>query len=120
MMDASGPQTPLRDLETPTFAQQDIFGGNPRVLKDDFAVPMRRVVEAENGKHTADRDALRVGRHEYHGLLPIPVGAVRIGLAHDDEQLAARVAGAGRPPLASIDDIFSAVAKIGAADVGRV
>ena len=46
--------------------------------------------------------------------------AVRVGLAHHDEDLAVRVHRAGRPPLAAVDDVLVAVALDPGGDVGGV
>ena len=54
-------------------------------------------------------DAWRVGRHQNHGLLRMPRG-LRVGLAHDNENGAARVAHARGPPFAAVDHIVVAVA----------
>ena len=45
---------------------------------------------------------------------------VRIGLAHHDRDLAARIADARRPPLAAVDHIMIAVALDRGFDIGRV
>ena len=42
-------------------------------------------------------------------LLLVTAGVVRIGLAHDNGDLAARITHAGGPPLAAIDDVVVAV-----------
>ena len=65
------------------------------------------------------RDARRVHRHQDHRLLLV-AGRGRIGLAHEDQDLAARIAGAGDPPLAAVDDVVVAVADDARLDVGRV
>jgi hypothetical protein len=48
-----------------------------------------------------DGDALGGGGNEDHGLLAVLVLVCGVGLGHDDVDLAARVAGAGRPPFLS-------------------
>ena len=54
-----------------------------------FAMAVRRVVEAHDVQHPMDGDARRVARHEDHGLLVV-CWCIRIGLAHHDQDLAAR------------------------------
>ena len=47
-------------------------------------------------------------------------GRTWVGLAHDDEDGAARVAYARRPPLAAIDDVVVAIAHDGSGNVGGI
>ena len=47
-------------------------------------------------------------------------GAAGSRLAHEDQDPAARIAGAGRPPLAAVDHVVVAVAHDRALDVGRI
>ena len=47
-------------------------------------------------------------------------GGGGIGLAHEDGDFAARIAGAGGPPLAAVDDVLVAVADDAGLDVGGV
>ncbi|MNQ79447.1 hypothetical protein D3C85_943930 [compost metagenome] len=61
-----------------------------------------RVVVAEHRQRTHDLHAGGVGRHQDHRVLLV-ARRVRVGQAHEDEDLAARVAGAGGPPLAAVD-----------------
>ena len=77
------------------------------------------MVIAEHRQMPHDRDARSVARHQDHRLL-LMLGRVRIGLAHEDHDLAARVAGAGSPPFTAVDDVFVAVAVDRALDVGCV
>jgi hypothetical protein len=44
----------------------------------------------------------------------------RAGLAHQDEDLAARIVGAARPPLAAVDHVVVAVALDAAGNVGGI
>jgi len=67
-----------------------------------------------------DADARQPGGHQDHRLLLVARGIVGIGLAHQDVELAARVAGAARPPLAAVDHVMVAVALDAALDVGRI
>ena len=80
---------------------------------------VRGVVIAEHVQHLDDLDAGRVARHDDHRLLAVG-RRVGIALAHQDDDLAARIAHARRPPLAAVDDIVVAVALDAALDVARV
>ena len=61
------------------------------------------------GSMRSMRDARRVHRHQDHRLL-LMRRRVGVALAHEDRDPAARVAGAGDPPLAAVDDVVVAVA----------
>ncbi len=56
-----------------------------------------------------DAHARRVHRHQHHRL-PLVRGGLGIGHAHHDQDPAARVAGAGGPPLAAVEHVVVAVA----------
>ena len=114
-----GPKATLGDLETAALAQQDIRGRYPHVLELDLGVAVRRVVIAEHRQGPEYFDARGVHGHQDHRLLAVLVGR-RIGLAHEDEDLAARIGGARSPPLAAVDDIFVTVAHDAGFDVGGV
>ena len=80
---------------------------------------VRRVVIAEHGERAENGHAFGVERHEDLALLRM-LRAVGIGLAHDDRDFAARIAGAGGPPFAAIDHVMVAVAQNRALDIGGV
>ena len=80
---------------------------------------MRCVVVAENMQRPQHLDARRLRRHQHHALLSV-ARRIGVGAAHDDVDLAARVAGARTPPLATVDHIVIAVALDAAGDVGGV
>ena len=65
------------------------------------------------------RDPRGVARHQDHRLLAVS-GRRRVGLAHEDEEPAARTAGARGPPLAPVEDVGVAVAEDGTLDVGGI
>src|SRR5919197_128485 len=120
VVDASGTQAALRDLEAAALAEQQVGRGHPHVLEQHLAVAVRRVVVAEHLQHADHLDARRVARHDDHRLLLVLVGILRIRLAHEDEDLAARVADPRRPPLVAVDDVVAAVADDRRFDVRRV
>ena len=80
---------------------------------------VRRVVVAEHRQHALDLDPGGVERNEDLRLLLVP-RAARVGLAHDDGDLAARIADARRPPFAAVDHVFVAFAVDRGLDVGGV
>ena len=81
---------------------------------------VRRVVIAEDGERPYDSHSGGVARHEDHRLLLV-ARRIGIGLAHQDEDLAARVHRARGPPLPGVDDIARiALAADRRLDVGRV
>ena len=119
-MDAARAKPPLGDLEASAFTQQDVGGGHAHVLEQHLAMAVRCIVIAEHRQHPLHGHALGIARHQDHGLLLVAVRVVRVGLAHQDQHLAARIADAGGPPLATVDDIFVAVTLDAAGDVGGV
>ena len=120
MVDAPGAQAALGNLEATAFAQQDVLDRHAHVVEQHLGVAKGRVVVV-NQRHVAhDRDAGRVGRHDDHGLLAVPVGVVRVGLAHQDEDFAALVHRARDVPLAAVDDVFITLALNACGDVGCV
>ena len=92
---------------------------HPHVVVDHLGMAVRGVVIAEHVQHLDDLDALGVARHDDHRLLAVG-RRVGIALAHQDDDLAARIAHARRPPLAAVDDVVVAVALDAALDVARV
>src|SRR5438105_2331455 len=89
------------------------------IMRAAFKVK-RRVVVAKDGEGTDDSDPRRVARHQDHRLLLV-ARRVRVGLAHQDENLAARVHRARGPPFARVDDVAAvALAADRGFDVGGV
>ena len=119
-MDAARPQTALRDLEPAALAQNHVRDRHAHVVERHFGVAVRRVIVAEHRQHAHDFHARGVARNQNLRLLQMAVGVVRGGLAHEDQDFAARVAHAGRPPLASVDDVFVPVAHDARLDVRGV
>ena len=106
MMDAPRPEPALRDFEPPALAEDQVFSRHAHVLQDHLG--NGRAARRRNRKRAAWRtivDARRVERHEDLGLLLVRLGR-RVGLAHDDRDLAARIADARRPPFATVDHII--------------
>src|SRR3546814_5916016 len=84
-----------------------------------FCVTMRGMIIAIDGEEPLDLDARRIEVDQDHGLLPVNL-CLRVGFAHQDRELAARIAGPRRPPFASVNDIMLAVAPNGRTNVGSV
>ena len=93
--DCVGPEAEaaLRDLEAATLAEQDVLRGNADVVVDDLGMAGRGVVKAVSEHVAHDTHARRRLRHQDHRLLAVAIGMVGRGLAHHDEELAARIAG---------------------------
>ena len=119
MVDAARAEAALGDLETAALAEQQILRRYAHVAQHHFHMPVRRVVVAEYAERAQHFDAGRIGRYQHHGLLLVHRGR-GIGLAHDDVEPAARIAGAGGVPLAAVDDVAVAVATDRTLDVGRI
>src|SRR5262245_24886674 len=101
MMDAPGPEPTLRDLEAAPLAEEQIARRHAYVLKQNLGMPVRRVVVPEYAEEAHNANAQRVHRHQDYRLLLVRRRG-GIGFAHENANLAARIAGAGGPPLASI------------------
>ena len=119
VVDAPRPEAALRDFEAAAFAEQDAARRHAHVVEADFHVTVRRVVVAEHRQRPQHLDAGRIGRHQDHRLLRV-ARRLRVGLAHEDVDLAARIAGTADPPLAAVDDVVVAVTLDARGDVGRV
>src|SRR5262249_39308762 len=117
MMDAAWPKAALGDLESPSLAEQDVAGGNAHLLPKHLRVPVRRIVEAEYWQQFLDGDARRIQRHQDLRLL-LMARRLRVGLAHQDRDLAAGIADPRRPPFAAVDDIVITVALDPCLDIG--
>jgi hypothetical protein len=109
----------LGDLEAAALTQQDGRLRHAHVVVDDLGVAVRSIVVAEHVQHLDDLDALGVARHHDHRLLAVG-RRIGVALAHQDDDLAARIAHARRPPLAAVDDVAVAVGLDAAFDVARV
>ncbi len=118
-MDAARSEAALRDLEAAALAEDHVVGRHAHVIEHDLGMAVRRVVVAEHAEHALDAHAGRIERHEDHRLLAMAL-RIRIGLAHDDRDPAARIADAGRPPFAPGDDVVPALAPDRGLDVGRI
>ena len=80
---------------------------------------MGRVVETEYGQVTLNGDPRGVRVHQYHRLLLV-TRRIRVGLAHEYDDVAAFVVQARTPPLAAVDHIFVAIPLYPALDIGGV
>mmetsp|Transcript_33357 Transcript_33357/g.99573 ORF Transcript_33357/g.99573 Transcript_33357/m.99573 type:complete len:619 (-) Transcript_33357:565-2421(-) len=113
---ASRAEPRLRHREAAALLVQQVGDRHAHVAEGDLRVAVGRVVVPKHAQHADDIDARRVHRHEHHRLLPPHgrAGGVRFAAGpaaahdptHDDGELAARVARAGRPHLAPVDDVL--------------
>ena len=120
VMDAAGPEAPLRDFESAPLAQKDVADRHAHVVEDDLGSSIRHAVEAQHGQRSHNPDARRVFGNENHRLPGVAVRAGRVRLSHEDNDLATGVRRAGGVPFAAVDDIISAVPNDRAGYVGRV
>src|SRR5688572_5833551 len=115
MVDAPRAETRLADEESSAFLPKEVLGRDADILERDLAMSMARVV-SEHRQRAFDRDSGGVHRDENQAVLEV---LVRLGIAQPEEEtdLATRVRGAGRPPLASIDNVVVTVAGDRAGEV---
>jgi hypothetical protein len=99
VVDTARAETTLNDFETAAFTKDHVASGNADVLKCNVAVTVGCVVEAHDGQHAVHGDTGNVVGDEDDGLLLVLVTIVWVGLAEDDEDLAARVTNARGPPF---------------------
>jgi hypothetical protein len=84
------PEAALGNLETAALTEDHVAERHLHVVEHDFRVAVRRIIIAEDRQHAYHVDAGRICFDENLGLLPVLV-AFGISLAHDDQDLAARV-----------------------------
>ncbi len=118
VVDPAGAEPGLRDGEPAAFLAEQVRPGNPSLGEGDLAVPVL-IPEAEDGQRSHDVDTGRAARDEEHRLLLV-IGSGWVRLAHDDEELATRIAGTGGPPLPAVDHVVVAVAHDRGRDVAGV
>src|SRR5690606_1489734 len=103
VVDTARAEATLSDLEAAALTEQHVLVGNADGLQQHFGVAVRCGVVAEPRQVAQNLHAGGVHRHQNHRVLGVARG-VRVGQAHEDHDLAARVVGAGGPPLAAVDD----------------
>ena len=87
------PAAPARSRSPRPSPSSRLDAGTRTSFELDFHVAVRRVVIAVDGQRALDGDARRVHRHQDHRLLLV-LARLGVGLAHQDRDLAARIAGA--------------------------
>lgn len=120
MVNTARSQSALDNLEPSALAENHVLCRHAHVLKGDVAVAVGGVVVAVDLEHSIDGDSRKAGRDQDDGLLLVRVGVVGIGLAHDDVELASRVASAAGPPLGAVENVVVAVLGDLQLDVGGI
>lgn len=120
VVDTSGSETALDDLETTALAEEKVLGRDTDVAEVDFAVTVRCVVKAIDIEGAKNSDTRGVGRNQDHGLLLVRAWVFGIGLAHDEVDLAAWVTSTRRPPFCAVEDVVIAVTDHTEVDVGGI
>ena len=69
VVDAARAKPPLRDFKAAAFAEQQIFSRHAHVFQNNFGVPVRGIVIAENGQHTHNFYAGGIQWHQNLRLL---------------------------------------------------
>ncbi|MCY1425178.1 hypothetical protein D9M71_409610 [compost metagenome] len=119
VVDAARAEAALGDLEATALAQQHVLVGHAHVLEQHFSVAMGGVVVTEYRQRAEDLHAGSVSGHQDHRVLLV-ARCVRVGQAHEDHHLAARVAGTGGPPFAAVDDPLVTLAHGAGFHVGGI
>ena len=120
VVDPSWTESLLGNPEPVALVAEKVGRRHADVVVDDLSVAtVGSVVVAEQTRGPLDLDPGRVLRHEDHALAPMTL-RVRIGHAHDDQQLAARRHRSRCPPFATVDQIVVTVALDPRGDVRRV
>ena len=118
-MNPAWAKAPLGDFEAASFAQQDVFVRHPDVFEQHFGMAVRRVVVTEYRQRTNDLHARCIHRHQNHRVLGV-ARRIRIAQAHEDQNLAAWIAGTRGPPLFAVDHPLITVAHGAGGHVGGV
>ena len=85
-------------LEAPSPPKDQVAQRYAHVLVDHLAVSLRRVVVPEHLHWTDNLNTRGVDGDDDNALLLVCARIVRVGLAEDEVEFAAWVAGAGNPP----------------------
>ena len=101
-MNPTRSKSALDDFKTPSFTKNQICSRYTHILERNVSMAVWSVVVAEYGEHPFERDTRCMGGHQNDRLLPVWVWIIRVGLAHDDVYLAARIPGTARPPFLNI------------------
>jgi hypothetical protein len=120
VMDPPRTKPALRNLETAALAEQDVRNRNHDVLEQNFSLSVGRIVVAEYWQGAHDLNPGCIAWDKDHRLLLVAIRITRIGLAHEDEQLATRIERSGGKPFAAIDDKAIPLSLDAALDVGRI
>src|SRR5690606_18874739 len=109
----------LGNFEAAAGAGDDRAFGQAYVVEQYLAVAIGFVVGTEDWQHALNGNARGVERHQDHGVAAVLLG-VRVSYAHEDAHFAVRVADAGTPPFATIEDHFITLNGSGGFHVGGV
>lgn len=93
MMNPTRPKSALDDFKTPTFTKNQVRGRHTHVIKCNVSMAVRSVVIPEYREHPLECDTLCMGGYQDDRLLSVRIWMVRVGLAHDDVNLATRITG---------------------------
>src|SRR3546814_4968543 len=93
---------PYTTLFRSAFAKQNIVGRDADIVEYDLGRAVGYAVKAENRQRTNDIYAGRRFGDEDHRLLAMAVGALGIGLTHENDDFAARVGRASRVPFTPV------------------
>lgn len=100
-MDPAGSKTTLDDLKAAALSKNHVLCRHTDIVEGDVAVAVWGVIVAENTQHAVDGDTGGVVGDQNDGLLLVDILVAGVGLAHNDVDLAARVASTGGPPFLS-------------------
>lgn len=120
VVNTSRSQSALDNLKSAALTEHQVLGRNTHVVEGDVAVAVGGVVVAVDLEHSLDGDARQTSRDQDDRLLLVRIFVVGISLAHDDVELASRVAGTAGPPLGAIEDVVVAVASDLELNVGGI
>src|SRR5882757_10855368 len=107
VVDPPWTESGLGDGEPAALLAEQVGHRHPHVVEMDLGVAVL-VLVAEHRQVPLDLQAGGVPWHQHHGLLAMRL-RLRVGLAHHDEDRAARVGGAGDPPFLAVDHVLVAV-----------
>ena len=83
VMDPSGPQAPLGNLEPPSLSEKDIARRDANIFEQNLPVAVGGIVETKDRKMPDDSHSRCIARHENHALLLMD-GIIGIRPTHHD------------------------------------
>ena len=113
-------ETALSDLKTTSLTQEHVSRWNSHIVKNHFAMTVRRIVISKDGQGTQNSDAWCVSRNNDHRLLPVAICIIRIAFPHKNKYFTARIIRPRRPPFTAINHVLITIPHNRCFNIGRI